>query len=1240
MLKKSLFWEAAVLLTAVFLVFAGCEGPAGPEGRGGNDGSDVPFPGEITVTMPGGNNVPTLPAGVTYPPLSGAKILSGSAAEISTAFNGGILVANTPDSGDGSEFDQGTNGGTVYAQDAVDYVVWTGPDRSGNAQGTIVVPPGKTLFIAAPLTIDVGGADTFQGITVSDKGTFSPEGTLSIQAAVGGTSVDQNSPEGKVVILNGGYIDGAGARPVTIGGTLEIHHGAYVDVGAATFLTTAKSSVNVYGKIEGSAATALTFDGDLTIKGGGTVIGSSTGTPDVFRGAVTVESYARLELGNTGGSRMVHFYGPVDVKADAELLFNPNIVNPVTFHNVTTIGGTLNAYVNTVSLVSDLPSATAQLKVASTGKINATSWGLINQGTDNSLLAAIAPGASPSSDNRYTTIDVSGADLVVFNFTNELPVSSYGNLRLLASSESLSLLGGLSADRTDITYGAALAFDSNPLLITTNDVRLDNYGTFGIGDVTVGEEKTLTITDNVTRAGNITVLGALDAQLASFNAGLGSLTIGSETAAVKDPDDVKLYAVTFAVGAASYDPALITVNSGSKLRLGPVTPSALVVNPVGAIDLWDDASLTITGNTSTLDRLTKLTIYPGAVFDSSASNAVTFDALEELTVNGRLDTVLGAGPFDYLQTVVGSSGDVGGDGVAVFGNWDVTHATNHAFDQVLAIKDVTVRSIAETANTTGGGHGTEEDFTPDAAATRSGEGYILRAVTVASSAPGGNLTVDRDLNILAGGSLVFGAADRTVTIQGGAKILVGTSTPILPARPGLSVDTGKTAVLKALTTTDVVLAASVSVGGVGTLTANSVLGTGILEVQPGSALNVDGNLTVGTVTSVRAGKGTGLITLGKTPAASSLEKGVITTTADDTNVTAQLGVSLGGVLTIGGASTVGQGSSVGVSFGGLIKSTSSLAFSLTSGTADGVHIGTGTIGALSNTGTITADATDGNATITGDLIAEDGATVLNSIAAKVLTISGSFTINNGNSYDSLKINDAVITGAAVFNAFTNTASLTLDGILAGGSTSTLLTKGTGVLVVTAGSGPAVPVASLRAYGTGGTSPQYQSLNGAILTGNVAANTVQLTGNLSLIGGSTLDIAQTLNVGFVSTTDGTLTVNGGTINLPTATASKIVLAKLDTYKGTLIIGTGNGTGGYTLEGVASGGPVGAVGSNVKTSGAMGSNDISGAFITGINPSLVTGTAGAGAAGTDAITIQSVGNATIKANSVVYSTTMTP
>ncbi|MDR3144825.1 MAG: hypothetical protein LBU21_00955, partial [Treponema sp.] len=243
MLKKSLLLSIAVLLTAVIFIFTGCEGPAGPAGQNAENG-DINFPDSITVSVPSGGGggttelPPSLPPGVTYPE-KGAKILSGNAADISKAFNGGVFVANTPDSG---TLGGSNTGGETYAQDAVDAVVWTGVGDSLGAsyQGSIVVPPGKTLFIAAPLTIDSGSL--FQGITIADEAAYTqsaPYNPSILQATKGGTSIEEGAPGGKVIILNGGSITGSGGGgPLTIGGYLEIHRGGSISVGVATLSST------------------------------------------------------------------------------------------------------------------------------------------------------------------------------------------------------------------------------------------------------------------------------------------------------------------------------------------------------------------------------------------------------------------------------------------------------------------------------------------------------------------------------------------------------------------------------------------------------------------------------------------------------------------------------------------------------------------------------------------------------------------------------------------------------------------------------------------------------------------------------------------------------------------------------------------------------------------------------------------------------------------------------------------
>jgi hypothetical protein len=1190
MLKKSHAVSIVGILLAVLFVFAGCEGPAGPSGLQGDDGSDVPFPGEITVTIPGGNNVPTLPAGVTYPPITGAKILSGSAADISKAFNGGILVANTPDSGEFDPAQSGTNGGTVYAQDAVDYVVWTGVGNPNLPQGSIVVPPGKTLFIAAPLPV-AGGNGNFQGITVSDTGTFSPPGLASIQATVGGTTIDSIN-EGRIVLLNGGRIDGT-TGPITIGGTLEIHHGAYIDVGGTTFLTTAKSTTNVYGGIIGGG-TILNFEGDLTIKGGGLVSGSTGGylsASDTYRGTVIVESYGELRLGNPGSNNMVNFHGPVTVQENASLLLNVagGNDNPVTFRNVTEIGGALNAAGNQITVVP----LSGHLKVTPTGTINATLWSQINGGNDVSLLAAIVPNAVPNAINKYTTISIPETGLVTLT-VGQIEATTYANLRDLAASTRLNLPSGIAAATPTVTFNS-----SDPTLeVTTNDVYLTNYEI--IGNVLVGEGKLLNMTGaDLKTAGKITVLWSLNAPTATFETRLDSLNVGGDETVVPPV----IVPVTLTLGGARFDAAspVITVYQDSKLTLGS---GALNVNPAGTIDLKADAELTIAGNVSTLEKLQKLYIAAGAVFDSTDSNRTSFKALEELTVDGTLyadltwaNTNAYNDIFNFIQWNSNDSagiGEVGGGGVAVFTGWNVSTTApaiapankEHAFDQLLAIKDLTVNQVAGIANTSGTG------ATPDAG-TSTGDGYILRVNRI--TVPGA-LTVDRDLNVLANGTINFSAVNNTLTIAAGKKILVGAS-----AKPGLSAGTAS-AVLVA--------------GGASVLTETTdalVASISTLTIQGGSTLNVDGKLTAGAAATAEIFAGAGLMSI--TLVESSLENGTILSNAvvsPATDAAAVITVNPSGTLTIGAASAVAKGSSLSVKAGGKVESTSTLTFGAT-----GSYIGTGKLSAVTDS-TILADATtDGKATISGSLTASEGATVLNSVTED-LVILGTVTLRNaGTSYDSVALANTTITGVSVFNA--DAANITLTGSLTGG---TLFTKGSsGTLIIGT-------LVTLQAGASAG-----QSLTSVTLDGTA----VSLVGSLNLVTDSVLTIPE---AGTFNVTNGTLSVagtgttGGGRIVLgyTTSTAGSLVLAADTGTKGTLALGA-NPTVANSISGLSGGS---ASATDLAGVGAPGT-----ALSTYNSPNItIAGTsAGDGTAGTSSkVTVASAGTVTISGNSAIGGSTI--
>jgi hypothetical protein len=1161
MLKKSLLLSIAVLLTAVIFIFTGCEGPTGAPGQDAANG-DINFPGDITVSVPGSGNTavpPSLPPGVTYPDANGAKILAGNAADISKAFNGGVFVANTPDSGDPYDSANGaTNDGTVYGQDGVDAVVWTGIVTGGD-QGSIVVPPGKTLFIAAPLPMGfTGGVADFQGITIADKATYFAQANPSIQAAInGGTTVDGNTPEGKVVILNGGSIvgDGATTEPITIGGYLEIHRGGFIDVGAATLYATAGSTINNYGRIEGSN-TALTFNGELTVKGGGEVIGSDY--DDVFNGKITVESYGRFNV--VGSGAPLDFYKPVEVQANAE--FNLT-ASDVIFHDVTTMAGTLNADVYDVSVLS-----TGHLKITATGKIEVWAWsqfkGVTNTIPKNgdvwTLLESIKPSAQPLYANNYTTIEVpTDGTLVSFTFNAALNVETYENLRNLAASEVLYLGKGVSLAYNGIDAKTYFTTESSDLEIKTNDVVLTVFTE--IGNVTIDAGRSLGINSAVDTAGAIKVYGEFAAPDATFAAKLDELTIGPELFdAAVDPVRVALPKAIF----TNASPA-ITVNPGARLTLGDA--SNPVINPAGSIKLaGQDSNLVITGSGATLARLDSLEIAAGAEFTSAAASGLTFAALEKLTVNGFLSVTVGANPFTKLQKDVSQNGnnDVGGSGKAVFRSLNITASLNHAFDQLLGIRDLTVNSVNGISATAGG---TANGETQDASPPQGGNGPItltvLNGITVPTFTdplkPGypGRLIIDRDLVVFNNGTVNFGAPNQTLSIKTGFKIYVGDDdlNSTRANKPILSSGAGDYAVLVGAGAT--ALQAHYTNGDLTAATAN-------FRVQRGSNLNVEGKLITGAASGqLLAGGGTAQINLQTT----TLEKvNVISKTDDEANFTGEIAVTSTGTLTVAGAGAVPTGSIVTIATGGKIISTSTLTFGSNSATStlvdSGPSIGIGTIvggsGAVTITGGTNASATPAEqyatATITGDVIGADGATVLQGTGDKgqKLIINGTVNLRNtGTSYDSIILAQVDISNEFAFNVTADTVSLLGTGTLVGRAPSNntnlnLTTKDNSLLNIGG-------LGTLKA--TGG-----QNLNGVTLDG-----TGGLTGGvLTLASGSVLAVpaGQNFDIGNGDESSPELRVGTGIITLANNTSS-ITVAAIDTLQyGTLIIGS------YSIEGQAS------------------------------------------------------------------------
>jgi hypothetical protein len=1019
MLKKSLIEGIAIIAMAVFVVFTGCEGPAGPEGTQGET-----TVGSVDVNINQPETAAPWPEGVTYPDGT-AKVLAGNAADIALAFNGGILVAETSDAG-GGRTDQ--DKGTVYAQEPVDAVIWTGPGFNPTANlGSLSVPPGKTLYINGPLVIgdDVG---QFSAVSISDEGTYpaASQVQLSLQ---GGSPVNGND-KGKIVVLAGGSIkdDNTSGNNVggtlTNGGVLELHRGSTVSflVNKGTLNAVAGSETLVYGALW-LGTQSNTLNGFLDIKaGGGVILGNLAGVSPTIVGPVKVDGLLQIQTS-------VILANTVDVGTTGVLDFDVN----VTLANVVTLNGTLDAGGITVNL----SGAASHLKVAEGGKIIATTgWNqfVYNGGsgaTDVVLLAALA-GESPTAENFHITIEAGAGSLDLNNIT----ATSYANLVKLAGSTTLHLKAG-----NTILYGGNSGDEK--LVITKGHSVVWSTATI-IGDVTVESGGGLELTAAVTKAGNITVIddgtaagigNGFVADSATFSAGFKSLTIGDE-AGTKTSVSLPAF-----IGGWSTGDAVVTVYKGSTLKLWPDVFTSFP----GTIDLKEgdtgkanggilrfaDTSNASTGVTfATLKELSVGAEAKFIAYDDTTNTTIgeaeqkltgiTFKDLTKLEVNGTVDVRDSTGiTFAALQTKVGAQNDVKGTGTIRLDAWTVNNivgAHTHAFDQILGIKDVTVDTVTGISSTSGSG------TTPDAAPAADG---ILRVTTI--TAPSGGLTVNRKLYV--DSSISFGSNGNTITLAAGAEVYAKKVLALGgPAQTAQGVLTA---------------------GGITTLDADAgvfAIGTSALTLTSGT-VQIPGKLVISV----------GGLTVGNTILAVNANTSLFKAAVSIEGIAGTVTVNAGGVLSLGAAVALGTGSKIEVAEKGSIITTS----------AGSLTIATGTV--LSANSTLTATASESSLVnestttpTTANIATINGAFTLTATSASAstltfganstqfLNIPGALSVINGTSeYDKATLAGTEIIGTTGNLLFTATSSgggqisfpnsITIKG-------GTLTTTGSGALV--------------------------------------------------------------------------------------------------------------------------------------------------------------------------------------------------
>jgi hypothetical protein len=601
----------------------------------------------------------------------------------------------------------------------------------------------------------------------------------------------------------------------------------------------------------------------------------------------------------------------------------------------------------------------------------------------------------------------------------------------------------------------------------------------------------------------------------------------------------------------------------------------LIVGKGASFVSVDTASADI--DSITFAGLTNLEVY-GTV--RVTGNNITFPALTKLKVDGSLTIPSTGLAFTNLQNQVGSKTDVRGTGKAVFAGWDVANASHgHAFDQILGIKDVTVRSVTGVPKTSG----STDLNTPDRAVTNEA-GYKLTVNTI-TAITSGNLTIDRDLYVTAGGSIT-GTTANTITLAPGASVYANDG---LVMRGTGSVDAVLAPVVGS--TAVIALAAPISPAK-GTLYTNTstppfTLKSGVLEIP--------GTLQIVATGRFDAGTGTAVVSLANHTSDTYLKNVIVSSVAADPAITVR------GTLSIGAAATVAAGARIRVEAGGEILTGGTAGATLTNAStvlainsrlkatvagdianlSDAAATPATTVSKISGEFTLSATGTGGTLTFTG---ANSGTDITGSLDLS----NGKITVTNGDSeYDTAALERARISAPAAatvtFNGSTGIIALGAASVnVAGGA---LTTFGTGALQFGT-------IATLQ------TKSIPQPLP-ALMTGNGILN-----GDLVLAEASVL----TINTGIFAVGGGTTA--GGDARLDVTKGE----VKLNSNAASITIGNGPTTalglftnGGFRIQGVTAGGYAGITGVAPDPTVTLESTDLSGSVTaTPVNDPTLVGT----------------------------------
>ena len=909
-----------------------------------------------------------------------------------------------------------TTGATISAANNVNVgalsVVLTA-DADSSGAGNVVVGGAVTTR---------GGSFTATGANVGGAGAIS---TAGLAGRTGGNVTLTAQPTGAVNVTGAITASGGAAAAGSAGnagGTVNVSGGT-VTVGAIT----ARGSNGAAGGFAGgnggtvnltktgAAATAVTLNGLIDVRGGDSTngaTGGTGGTVDVDAGAGTVATTA-ANLGtliNASGGRGQNG-GSVDISAAGSI----------------SIAGAGNKTIATSGGAAATGTAgrdAGNITIASTGG-TVTTRALSANGS-----AGVGPGNHAGGSGG--TISVSGVGA--------------------ALNGAVSAIGGNSVGTGNGGSGGAVTATG-----TTGTVASVAAGTINVSGGRGQDAGTVTVssgtTGTVNLAGTITASGGA-AETGSAGQNAGTVNVSGGTVGVR--------AIT-ALGSAA---ATGAGGTGGTVNLTKTGAGATAVTLNGLIDVRGGNSTAGaaggTGGTVDIDA------GAGSVGTTAANLATLINASGGSGQNGGSVDISAAGNISIAgagNKTIATSGGAATTGTA---GRDAGNITIAATGGAVTTRALTARGSTGNGAGNAGGSGGAISVTGTGATLNgavstiggnsvgTGNGGSGGAVTV--NGTGGNVTVASTITTTGGRGQDAGA----VSITGAGAVAVnntitasgGTAATNAAGRSGGAVTiTGASVATRAITASGSnAVSANRNGGDAGTIALTATAG--------GIAINGGGTLTAraGAATGTGTGGTAGSITLSAT--GGNIAANAITTQGNTKAAGGTVTLAATGTTTTGAITTSGGAGINSAGLGGGAVSVTGADVTVAAVTTSG-GAGAGANQAGGNAGTILLDATDGTPTITlnGNLAAAGGArtgagTPGNGAA---ITLDGNVLLPANRTITSAGAGGGGAGGAATFNGTVNSS---------GAARNLTVNAGTGAVAFGGAIGNTLPLNALNVTGNG------------------------------------------------------------------------------------------------------------------------------------------------------------------------------